>query len=134
MSNLPEDKIRTQDASTTSDKGSTMTFDPTAEIWWVDDDGQVLTRDLAVGGPTSEFLAFLAPYQHSDNDGGEKPDEKEFARRNARARLASAAPDMARVLLRIEHGGLGDTCLSCWSRPHEPDCALAAALRKIGVR
>ena len=110
-----------------------MTFDPTQEIWWVDDDGQVLTGGLAAGGPTSEFLAFLAPYKHSDNDGGEKPDEEEYARRDARARLASAAPDMARILLelvsRIEAGdqGLLGAIHPMWSNAD-------AALRKGGVR
>lgn len=79
-----------------------------------------------------------------------------------RARLASAAPDMARVLLAIEWAGGRPEgppeCPSCRAdeyedvivgptthdaagryigyrkREHEPDCALDAALRKAGVR
>lgn len=69
-----------------------------------------------------------------------------------RTLLASAAPDMARVLIAIEWGatdeGDNDVCPSCgfgaFVRPdpklpkvragHRPDCALDAALRKAGVR
>lgn len=65
--------------------------------------------------------------------------------REDRARLASAAPEMARVLLAIEWSGGGDgDCPSCRgdryygtnAHPagHAPDCALDAALRKAGVR
>lgn len=62
------------------------------------------------------------------------------------ARLASAAPEMARVLLAIEWSGMewnrsgGSTrCPSCRSqavtaRRHAPNCALDAAIRKAGVR
>lgn len=66
-----------------------------------------------------------------------------------RARLVSAAPDMARALIALEWSGYdrdqGKCCPSCealgpdafWSRasePHRADCALDAALRKAGVR
>ena len=105
-----------------------MTFDPTQETWWVDDDGQVLTRDLAA----SEFLAFLAPYKHSDNDGGEKPDEEEYARRDARARLASAAPEMARVLLELSSGEFDTESLHCADNPMWSK--INAALQKAGMR
>lgn len=58
------------------------------------------------------------------------------------ARFASAAPDMARLLLEIEWTAPGDVgavnaCPFCdrWQRDgHAPDCALDAALRKAGVR
>lgn len=62
---------------------------------------------------------------------------------NARAELASAAPDMARVLLAIEWEGSDDfvLCPCCKSRAaglpdrqHAADCALDAALRKAGIR
>lgn len=68
----------------------------------------------------------------------------------SRARLISAAPDMARVLLAIEwegettDEGRCDRCPSCGRYPptelalrdegHATDCALDAALRKAGVR
>lgn len=61
----------------------------------------------------------------------------------ARAELAAAAPDMARVLLAVEwagrssQGGDDGMCPACdrWKeRGHMPDCALDAALRKAGVR
>lgn len=54
--------------------------------------------------------------------------------------LASAAPDMARVLLAIEWEQDTDAihyCPSCRSERHSghrADCALDAALRKAGVR
>lgn len=67
---------------------------------------------------------------------------------NGRARLASAAPDMARVLMAIEWSCIGPGEQACpWcgafevqlnankpSRTHVPDCALDAALRKAGLR
>ena len=58
----------------------------------------------------------------------------------ANAKLAAAAPDMARALLAIEwRGGVqGDSgmCPSCSvfaGFSHAPNCALDAALRKAGV-
>jgi hypothetical protein len=55
------------------------------------------------------------------------------------ARLVSAAPDMARVLLAVEwiRGRDGEECCSSCDeiRPdHDEACALDAALRKAGVR
>lgn len=72
------------------------------------------------------------------------------------ARLMSAAPDMARVLLEVEWRGAdeeGSKCPSChasaYGKPmhdvdgkylgcetgtHDEDCALLAALKKAGVR
>jgi hypothetical protein len=58
----------------------------------------------------------------------------------ARARLAACAPEMARLLLSIEWDGvLG--CPVCSSYPpltgtagHKQGCALAAVLRKAGVK
>jgi hypothetical protein len=56
----------------------------------------------------------------------------------ADAKLMAAAPDMARVLLAVEWGGLTDPCAhvcpACGRSEHTPDCALDAALRKAGVR
>jgi hypothetical protein len=69
-----------------------------------------------------------------------------FSQLKARARLASAAPDLVRVLLAVEWGCPGRYCLSCGetepgidaegdrSGGHAPDCALDLALRKAGVR
>lgn len=63
----------------------------------------------------------------------------------ARMNLAAAAPEMARALIAIEWDG-GDVagnsiCPFCCAdkypeegRNHKPDCALAAALRKAGIR
>ena len=54
----------------------------------------------------------------------------------ARARLASAAPDMARVLLACEWAD-GGRCPVCVGRPstlHDTACALDLSLRKAGVR
>lgn len=53
------------------------------------------------------------------------------------AKLASAAPDMARVLLAVEWSLAPGGCPSCKNLmpyEHKPDCALDAALRKAGVR
>ena len=75
------------------------------------------------------------------------PDDPEY--HAPRGHLASAAPDMARVLLEIEWraGEFGDPdaggrCPSCLGYEpsgspddgHHVDCALDAALRKAGVR
>lgn len=61
-----------------------------------------------------------------------------------RFRLASAAPDMVRVLLAVEWvdnntdepGRYTRHCSACqeYFPKHAPDCALDAALRKAGVR
>lgn len=56
----------------------------------------------------------------------------------ARARLAAAAPDLARALLELEWTGpeANLRCSSCEAsdiRGHYDECALAAALRKAGV-
>lgn len=68
---------------------------------------------------------------------GESPNEDE------RRQLASAAPDMARVLLslsieRHDETGRRLGCAACGAdigiEPHTSDCALDAALRKAGVR
>jgi hypothetical protein len=58
----------------------------------------------------------------------------------ARARLAAAAPDMARLLLALEV--VGDDgpgfCPACGrlrpDEPHKDDCRWVAVLRKAGVR
>lgn len=60
-----------------------------------------------------------------------------------RARLAAAAPEMARLLLEIEfhsqegdEGHLPSACPICDGyeyRGHKPDCRLVAVLRKAGV-
>ena len=63
----------------------------------------------------------------------------EFGHDEARARLAAAAPEMARALLAVERSC--GTCI-CGADDrygskdieHFDDCALVAALRKAGVR
>lgn len=73
-------------------------------------------------------------------DSDEKGEAFDIAR--ARCQLASAAPDMARLLLELEWTGERQEeqcCPSCFAEvrrkePHAPDCALATALRKAGVR
>jgi hypothetical protein len=61
----------------------------------------------------------------------------------ARARLAAAAPDLARALLAVEWGGLtcygsAAACPFCSEDQaygkHAPECTLAAALKRAGVR
>lgn len=67
----------------------------------------------------------------------------------ARARLASAAPEMARVLLAVEwmphpetelrfcpscDGEYPEDFPNCLDAGHRPGCALDAALRKAGAR
>lgn len=53
----------------------------------------------------------------------------------ARARLAAAAPEMARLLVELERYECGQgKCGICRVRGHEPDCRLIAVLRKAGVR
>lgn len=55
----------------------------------------------------------------------------------ARAKLAAAAPEMARLLLELEYvdGETWAFCPSCGSRDeHASDCKLMAALRKAGVK
>lgn len=59
-----------------------------------------------------------------------------------RAQLASAAPDMGRVLLAIEWSGCETftdneccpTCAATEREGHTAGCALDAALRKAGIR
>lgn len=63
----------------------------------------------------------------------------------ARARLAAAAPEMARVLLSLEWRAADERALMCCEscggvrevdggKGHVADCALVAVLRKAGVR
>ena len=64
----------------------------------------------------------------------------------ARARLAAAAPDMARLLLKLEWSDVdydaATYCPSCWAsypwKPsdlgHRDDCEWLAVMRKAGVR
>jgi len=54
-----------------------------------------------------------------------------------RAKLAAAAPEMARLLLELEHSGsvAGGTCPACGAHPreHMTDCRWLAVMRKAGV-
>ena len=92
-------------------------FDPTKEEWRAD------LRHLVV---VPYIGSIMATFYATDPYGPP-------ADTIARARLATAAPDMARVLLAIEwHHG---ECISCFvMHGHAPDCALDAALRRAGVR
>ena len=106
---------------------------PHEETWYAEK--QSLVRKRAPK-PDSMF-AFLEDAVE-DGEGGDI----------ARARLASAAPDMARVLLACEWADnsseeYAPECPSCHaqgpyegepSKGHAPDCALDASLRKAGVR
>ena len=104
---------------------------PHEETWYAEK--QSLVRKRAPK-PDSMF-AFLEDAVE-DGEGGDI----------ARARLASAAPDMARVLLACEwawcEGREWKVCPSCSNDEpndsrrsgHASDCALDAALRKAGVR
>lgn len=98
-----------------------------AKLWWDEetwtaDDVDVLgTHEHATDFPVAEFQATAMG-----------PD---------RAKLAAAAPEMARLLLALEwagnigQGGYG--CAECSGearhKKHYPDCALLAVLRKAGV-
>ena len=77
----------------------------------------------------AHFLS-CAPQETTAVFGGADPE--------ARARLASAAPDMARLLLSIEIVGDGaGYCPACGQlrpdEPHKDDCDWLMALRKAGV-
>lgn len=67
-----------------------------------------------------------------------RPHEPISDTQQARARLAAAAPDLARALLVVEQHGYNDTgkCPNCflWEGDGHADCALDVALRKAGVR
>jgi hypothetical protein len=47
-----------------------------------------------------------------------------------RARFAAAAPEMARLLLELDHSW---GCVFCRCAGHAPDCRYVAGLRKAGV-
>lgn len=78
-----------------------------------------------------------------DDEGIRLPDDRGFPvtirgpwTTHEQERLASAAPDLVRVLLAIEWDGPYGRCPICCesSQPHDPDCRLDAALKKAGVR
>lgn len=111
--------------------------------------------------PLEETWAAIFPYE--DPDGGTWEvvlEGTEVLRADVPhesvARLAAAAPEMARLLLEIQWSSRdegGSTCPSCYAEAyvpparydadgkylgytegtHDPDCALAAVLRKAGV-
>lgn len=104
-------------------------FDPTQETWRsIDEPEGALVLD------TNRPIAMFVDENH---DLVARP--AELAIDHARARLASAAPDMARVLLELDL--TYTTCRVCLLRrdgdsdkDHLPNCALDAALRKGGAR
>lgn len=52
----------------------------------------------------------------------------------ARARMAAQAPEMARMLLRLQHAPEnGGACAWCGCMDCYPDCELGAVLRAAGV-
>lgn len=65
----------------------------------------------------------------------DRPHDPLSERQHARAKLASAAPALARALLAMEYDAHGGCCPSCRGTGyHKGWCALDAALRKAGVR
>lgn len=69
------------------------------------------------------------------------PDGRYIDGKVERLRLASAAPDMARLLLRLEHvpsdSGDDDWCVFCRrvaNIPHADDCEWLRVMKKAGVR
>lgn len=81
------------------------------------------------------FAGFFAKHVGKQHRGSlfEGTDDTEDER--ARARLAAAAPELARVLLAVEFDAHGGFCPSCRGLGyHKPECTLDAALRKAGVR
>lgn len=89
---------------------------------------------LDVFGPDGGDLLFEGAVIRNDSDGPE------------RAKLAAAAPEMARLLLELEwadprnhwsdDGANSNGCCVCGEYKkdgHKPDCALVAVLRKAGV-
>ncbi len=111
------------------------TFDPTHETWHLSNDDDDGYADQTVVDDTGQWLA---QYMVSLECPAEAVDAVD-ARCAARARLASAAPDMARMLLEIEWASrdVALECPKCRVREdsgHGPNCALIAALRKAGLR
>lgn len=106
---------------------------PWEEEWRAEHDPAINAWDLVCARDGTE-LAHRGNFLTMDDPGFDE----------ARARLASAAPDMARVLLHLYENE--PECVVCheqvwWDdttdtqvRPHTKDCALDAALRKAGVR
>jgi hypothetical protein len=108
---------------------------PWEETWGMAhyESGGILTTELHVGDGQHTCI----PWADSRMGDGAEEDA-------ARARLASAAPDMARLLFarwqkHAEDDAGNDSsdwyCLACGKGglPHAPDCALVAALQKAGV-
>ncbi len=105
-----------------------MSFDPTQETWEAREEDNA---NLYLGKTWIAGFGFADALHQNDI---------------ARARLASAAPEMARVLLALEWTGVAHeelpACIVCGYLPdlpnpedgHKPDCALVAALRKAGLR
>jgi len=93
-------------------------FDPTEETWTARPSGEIWVRTKEYGSLQRGFDRGEAPY--------------------LRARLASAAPDMARVLLRLDTLAKSERCPCCPYKQDSPEhtegCDLDAALRKAGVR
>ena len=96
------------------------------ETWRLGEEKSRTVELEVVGGPRFGYLQtgphFMLPAQQSDAD---------FAR--ARARLAAAAPEMARLLLEAHH--IKDrACFDCGRvLIHRGDCQIVALLRKAGV-
>jgi len=98
-------------------------FDPTQETWRIGTEDPTALNATVPGDPIEHWIADFDDLR-DDN----------AANDIARARLASAAPDMARVLLAVEWK-LRTWCPSCEEyEEHGPDCSLDAALRKAGCR
>jgi len=91
---------------------------------WEHDEGFVVARVDA------KFAGINGKFQHNGQLKGD-PEE--------RARLAAAAPDLARALMGLKDGFLSDAIESCWCGPnaldtHSDACLAArAALEKAGV-
>lgn len=118
-----------------------------AEVWDVgraddqeygQDEGVEVSAGLLCKG--TQIAAFGKLHFHNYDSGAEIVLEA-TAIDDARARLASAAPEMARALLRLEAVGHDFRCAYCAATsnpeeavPHREGCILDAALRKAGIR
>lgn len=88
---------------------------PWEETWTFDDDNSAVhfpdhTSGLQLGG---------APVENSVAMG--------------RLQLAAAAPEMARMLMRVADLPHNDDCPVCNTWPHADECKLILVLRKAGV-
>lgn len=110
---------------------------PWEETWRVGDVGDEQTIFGQYGGQA------VAEFEIDGDWDDTSEDQDDYAYSAQRTRLAAAAPEMARLLLEVQHTRCqGDWCGGCpicgWlkgdcGQDHKDDCRLLAVLRKAGV-